>query len=149
MPTGNTTIIALHCSGSTGRQWQPLQTVMGSRFNILAPDFIESGAALLWSGDGPFRLADEARTIIDTIDATDGSIHLVGHSYGGCVALRIAIERPHRVMSSSLYEPTVFHLLNAIGEDGCRALGEIRAWGLEIGRHVMKRGISARRETFL
>ena len=137
MPTGNATIVALHCSGSTGRQWQPLQTVMGGRFNVLAPDLLESGAALRWSGDGPFRLTDEARTIIDTVDATDGPIYLVGHSYGGCVALRIAIERPHRVVSFSLYEPTVFHLLNAMGEDGCRVLGEIRAWGLEIGRHVM------------
>ena len=110
---------------------------MGGRFNVLMPDLLESGAALRWSGDGPFCLTDEARTIIDTIDATDGPIHLVGHSYGGCVALRIAIERPRRVASLSLYEPTVFHLLNAMGEDGCRVLGEIRAWGLEIGRHVM------------
>jgi pimeloyl-ACP methyl ester carboxylesterase len=98
---------------------------MGGRFNVLAPDLLESGAALRWSGDGPFRLTDEARTIIDTVDATDGPIHLVGHSYGGCVAYL------------SLYEPTVFHLLNAMGEDGCRVLGEIRAWGLEIGRHVI------------
>jgi pimeloyl-ACP methyl ester carboxylesterase len=110
---------------------------MGGRFNVLMPDLLESGAALRWSGDGPFCLTDEARTIIDTIDATDGPIHLVGHSYGGCVALRIAIERPRRVASLSLYEPTVFHLLNAMGENGCRVLGEIRAWGLEIGRHVM------------
>ena len=94
MPTGNATIVALHCSGSTGRQWQPLQTVMGGRFNVLAPDLLESGAALRWSGDGPFRLTDEARTIIDTIDATDGPIHLVGHSYGGCVISGIAEVMP-------------------------------------------------------
>jgi pimeloyl-ACP methyl ester carboxylesterase len=92
-----------------------------------------SGGAATGPSASPTRRA----TIIDTVDATDGPIHLVGHSYGGCVALRIAIERPHRVVSLSLYEPTVFHLLNAMGEDGCRVLGEIRAWGLEIGRHVM------------
>jgi pimeloyl-ACP methyl ester carboxylesterase len=137
LPTRNTTIVALHCSGSTGRQWQPLRTAIGSRFNVLAPDLLESGAALRWCGDGPFRLTDEARAIVDIIDAIEGPIHLVGHSYGGCVALRIAIERPHRVASLSLYEPTVFHVLSAMGEDGCRLLGEIRAWGLEIGRHVM------------
>jgi pimeloyl-ACP methyl ester carboxylesterase len=79
-----------------------LRTAIGSRFNVLAPDLLESGAALRWRGDGPFRLTDEARAIVDIIDATEGPIHLVGHSYGGCVALRIAIERPHRVASLSL-----------------------------------------------
>jgi Alpha/beta hydrolase family len=111
-----------------------METVMGGRFNVLAPDLLESAAALRWTGDAPFRLTDEARTIVDTIDATDGPIHLVGHSYGGRIASRIAIERPHRVASLSPYKPTVFHVLNAMGEDGRRLLGEIRAWGLEIGR---------------
>jgi pimeloyl-ACP methyl ester carboxylesterase len=51
----------------------------------------------------------------------------VGHSYGGGVALRAAIERPDRVASLSLYEPSAFHLLPALGERGAAAFAEIQA----------------------
>ena len=98
-PGQTATIIALHCSGSTGRQWQPLQTALGDRFNVIAPDLLDSGVALRWSGERTFRVADEARAVIDLIDATEGPIHLVGHSYGGGVALRIAVQRPQRIVS--------------------------------------------------
>ena len=133
----HSTIVALHCSGSTGRQWQPLRTAVGDRFNVIAPDLLGSGAALRWGGDRPFCLADEAQSVVEIIDATDGPVHLVGHSYGGGVALRIAVERPHRIASLSLYEPTAFHVLNAMGEDGRRLLGEVHALASEIGHHVI------------
>jgi pimeloyl-ACP methyl ester carboxylesterase len=50
----------------------------------------------------------------------------VGHSYGGLVAMRAAFERPHRIASLSLYEPTCFALLATLGVDGFRALAQIR-----------------------
>jgi pimeloyl-ACP methyl ester carboxylesterase len=137
-PGKTATIVALHCSGSTGRQWLPLRAALGGRFNVIAPDLLESGAALRWAGERPFRVTDEARGVIDIIDATDGPVHLVGHSYGGGVALRIAVERPDRIASLSLYEPVVFHVLNALGEEGRRLFGEIRAMALELGQHVMQ-----------
>ena len=106
-PGKTATVVALHCSGwHTGCQWLPLRAALGGRFNVIAPD-CESGAAPRWDGERPFRATDEARGIIDIIDATGGSVHLVGHSYG-VVALRIAVERPHRIASLSLYEPVIF-----------------------------------------
>jgi pimeloyl-ACP methyl ester carboxylesterase len=38
-------------------------------------------------------------------------VHLVGHSYGGGVALKIAQENPELVLSLTLIEPSSFHLL--------------------------------------
>ena len=38
--------------------------------------------------------------------------HLIGHSYGGMVALQLAAQaQPQRVRSLSLFEPIAFHLL--------------------------------------
>ena len=42
-------------------------------------------------------------------------MHLVGHSYGGGLALRIARERPEMVRSLTLVEPSCFHLLRQTG----------------------------------
>jgi pimeloyl-ACP methyl ester carboxylesterase len=52
-------------------------------------------------------------------------VHLVGHSYGGGIALRIARKRPDLVRSLTLVEPSCFHLLRG-GHALDRALfGEI------------------------
>jgi pimeloyl-ACP methyl ester carboxylesterase len=42
--------------------------------------------------------------------------HLVGHSCGGAIALKLAVESPERLLSLSLYEPVAFHLLTAGSE---------------------------------
>ena len=137
-PGKTATVVALHCSGSIGHQWLPLRAALGGRFDVIAPDLLDSGAALRWAGERPFRVTDEARGVIDIVDATDGPVHLVGHSYGGCVALRTAVERPDRIASLSLYEPVAFHVLSALGEEGRRLFGEVRAVALELGQHVMQ-----------
>jgi pimeloyl-ACP methyl ester carboxylesterase len=111
-------VIALHCSGSSGRQWNKLASALGDRCTLIAPDHIGCGATRPWSGDHRFCLADEAARILDIVDAQDGPIHLVGHSYGGGVALRVARERPERIASLSLYEPTAFHVLRSKDPDG-------------------------------
>src|SRR5262249_15124185 len=81
-------VVALHCSGGSGRQWRPLARALGLRFNLVAPDMIGCGAGPHWSGEHPFTLADEAARIVAILDGSAAPVHLVGHSYGGGVALR-------------------------------------------------------------
>jgi pimeloyl-ACP methyl ester carboxylesterase len=120
-------VIALHCSGGSGRQWRHLVQALGPGFNVIAPDLIGSGGGSQWSGAHRFRLTHEAQRIVSLIDRLGVPVHLVGHSYGGGAALRVALERPHRVTSLSLYEPTPFRVLGSMGPDGRRALSEILA----------------------
>lgn len=129
-------IIALHCSGSTGRQWRKLAQALGDSFTLIAPDLMGRGVRSFWHRDRGFRLADEAAPIIEIVDVADCPVHLVGHSYGGGVALRIARERPDRVASMSLYEPSAFHVLRAAGPDGYAALAEIRAVASDVAQGV-------------
>ncbi len=120
-------VIALHCSGGSARQWSKLATLLHDRCTLIAPDLIGGDAIARWRGGERFRLADEAAPIVSLIDARDEPVHLVGHSYGGGVALRVACERPARIASLSLYEPSAFFVLRLMGREGRPALEEIRS----------------------
>ncbi len=91
-------VVALHCSLGSGRQWSSLATALGSRYRIIAPDLSgyggNTGPAIL-----PTTLAKEAE--------------LLGHSYGGAVAFKIATCSPyaHRIRSLTLIEPVLPTLL--------------------------------------
>lgn len=120
-------VVALHCSGGSGRQWRNLAERLDDSYRFIAPDLIGAPCGGSWTGAGAFHLADEAVGILEMIDHHDGPVHLVGHSYGGGLALHIAATRPDRLASLSLCEPSAFHLLHGLHPEGHEALGEISA----------------------
>ena len=101
--------VLLHSSGATGQQWRALcEALVGCR-RVLAPDLFGYGS----SGPGPDHpaLEQEADIVAALADRVIGPIDLVGHSYGGAVALRFALDHPERLRSLTLIEPVAFHLL--------------------------------------
>ncbi len=109
----NETVIALHCSGASGAMWQALRDALGGDTCFWAPDLYGAAGGPEWPGEGAFSLDAEAAPIIGAMDSSAHSFHLVGHSYGGAVALYVALKRPNRTASLTLYEPASFHLLKA------------------------------------
>jgi pimeloyl-ACP methyl ester carboxylesterase len=62
--------------------------------------------------DARFSIADEARALLGTLDdMAIHSFHLVGHSYGGLIALEMAATQPDSVRSLHLIEPPLLDLL--------------------------------------
>ncbi|WP_210211029.1 alpha/beta hydrolase [Mesorhizobium sp. M9A.F.Ca.ET.002.03.1.2] len=120
-------VVALHCSGGSARQWRKFAERLDEGCRFVAPDLIGAPGGSSWAGSGTFSLADEAAGTIEMIDNHEGPVHLVGHSYGGGLALHIAAMRPHRLASLGLYEPSAFHLLNGMGSEGRVAFEEISA----------------------
>ena len=118
-------VIALHCSGGSASQWRYLAEGLGGRYEVLAPEHYGCGSTGPWGGEHAFTLADEAARAIALIDRSDDKVHLVGHSYGGGVALNVALARPERIASMALYEPSAFHLLSQMGQRGAEAHAEI------------------------
>ena len=109
------TVLLLHATASSGAQWRSLAETVGSGWHLLAPDLYGYGETDPWPGEGPFALAAEAALAEAVLPS--GPIHLVGHSYGGAVALRLALQQPERLRSLVLIEPVAFHLLWANGLD--------------------------------
>jgi pimeloyl-ACP methyl ester carboxylesterase len=120
-------VVALHCSGGSGRQWRALAECLDGSATLVAPDLIGTPEMGPWCGQGVFTLTDEAAPILALIDSAAGPVHIVGHSYGGALALQVAALRPARIASLALYEPCAFHLLPDMGPEGVAALGEIQA----------------------
>jgi pimeloyl-ACP methyl ester carboxylesterase len=105
------TVIGLHSSGSTGGQWAALRAQLEPRIRVLTPDFHGHGSAPAWRGFDEDIVAADAARIVRLAESVQGDLHLVGHSYGGAIALRVALYHPRRVSSVAVYEPVVFRLL--------------------------------------
>ena len=119
-------VIALHGSASSGAQWRSLVGYLEGRFRVFTPDLPGYGASAHLPVGG---LAGDARAVAGLIDGIGGPVHLVGHSYGGAVALKLAAMRPEAVRSLTVIEPVAFHLLRAGGEVDRRLYREVMAIG--------------------
>src|SRR5690348_9869377 len=105
------TVLLLHATASSSAQWFDLAGVLRANCHVVAPDLYGYGETDPWPGNRPFALSEEA-ALADAVLPRDGRpVHLVGHSYGGAVALRFALQQPERLRSLVLIEPVAFHLL--------------------------------------
>ena len=115
-------VLALHSSASTGLQWKNLSDHLGGRHQVIAPDLPGYGKTAAWPGTGPASVNNEARAMARLIRAAGEPVHLVGHSWGGAVALKIAMALPEWTLSLTLIEPAIFHLLRDAESAADRAL---------------------------
>lgn len=121
-------VILLHSSGASGAQWRALAALLGTRYDVVAPDLYGYGNTPMWPGNGAFSLAHEAELVLALLDKLGSPVHLVGHSYGGALALHVARTHADRVRSIAVYEPVAFHLLadrneiTAVAGDVARAV---------------------------
>ncbi|WP_420346968.1 alpha/beta fold hydrolase [Pelagibius sp.] len=114
-------LLALHSSASLGGQWKALVQNLAWERDVLTPDLPGYGTAaesatLMHAAD----LETEARWLLTKTGVPGTAFHLVGHSYGGAVALKLALLAPQRVRSLTLIEPVLFHLLRQAGGPGAR-----------------------------
>jgi pimeloyl-ACP methyl ester carboxylesterase len=117
-------VVALHGSAATSRQWRFLAGCLEGRFRVIAPDLPGYGRSEGLEPGAP-DLARVAASLVPLIDRTGAPVHLVGHSFGGAVALKIALAMPERVKSLTLIEPAAFHLLRDRGAADRRLHAEI------------------------
>lgn len=126
------TVLCLHSNASSSGQWRSLMELLAPRFRVLAPDQLGAGRSPPWppgKGSGDGRLDDEVALLAPVLDRIPGRFHLVGHSYGGALAMRLALSQPGRVLSLVMFEPTLFALLEQQQPGGAAAAGIARAAG--------------------
>ncbi len=128
-------VVLLHSSGSSGAQWRALSERLAERYRVIVPDLYGYGATAHWSGRGPFHLECEAEIVHALLGRAGAPAHLVGHSYGGAVALHVAGWRGDLLRSLTLIEPVAFHLLRG---DDAQALAEITEVADTVARAALR-----------
>jgi pimeloyl-ACP methyl ester carboxylesterase len=117
-------VLALHGSASTSRQWRDLSTYLEDRFHVITPDLPGYGMASRVKS-GADLMAD-AMPVIQEIEHLGNPVHLVGHSFGAAVAMKIGSVRPDLVVSLTVYEPVLFGLLKDGSTRNQKLYGEIQ-----------------------
>jgi pimeloyl-ACP methyl ester carboxylesterase len=104
-------VVCIHASASSSGQWRPLMERLAGRFHSLAVDLYGYGQSPPWPGERRLSLADEVQLLEPILESTGDRFHLIGHSYGGAVALKAALVHSSRLRSLVLFEPVLFRLL--------------------------------------
>jgi len=104
----------LHSSMSNRRQWRRLVEQLEEDYRVIAIDLIGYGESAMPLERCTFGLEHEVEHVLQVLSSQPQPVerfHLIGHSYGGAVALKLAHAQASRIRSLLLYEPTSFHLL--------------------------------------
>jgi pimeloyl-ACP methyl ester carboxylesterase len=95
----------LHCSLAHSGAWAGVARALADRLHLVAPDLVGHGRGP--DIDPEQDLHDQA-TAAALSHLPEVPTHLIGHSLGATLALRLALDHPKRVASLTLIEPVLF-----------------------------------------
>jgi lipase len=102
-PDGPIRVLAIHGLTGHGRRWQTLANTYLSDVTIAAPDLIGHGRST-W--DAPWTIGANVDALAALLDADGGhGVVVMGHSFGGAIALNLAAARPDLVDGLILLDP--------------------------------------------
>lgn len=111
------TVVLVPGSCSTGAAWRPMMAVWNGRFRCVTTSLLGYGGTTERRDPKAPAIGPEADAIEAVIGRAGGPVHLIGHSFGGSVALATALRRHVRIASLSIVEAPVAPLLRHLGED--------------------------------
>ena len=110
-------VILVHSSVAGAKQWRSLMETLANDFHVIAINLFGYGDTRVWEGDATQRLKDQARLIEPFLPTGADRISIVGHSFGGSVAMKAAAMFKTKVRRLVLIEPNPFYLLEKFGRN--------------------------------
>jgi pimeloyl-ACP methyl ester carboxylesterase len=125
-------VLMLHASACTGGSWRGLIGELGGGFSFYTPDLAGYGQSSCEYLELSSSLRAEAEFVAPLLWDAKEPFHVIGHSFGGAVALALAMAWPERVKTLTLYEPTAFFVLRDRGGEDRKAFNEIASVAKEL-----------------
>jgi lipase len=117
-PEGPARVLAVHGLTGHGARWRALFDGHLPDVAVAAPDLIGHGRS---SWDAPWTIDANVAALAAVVDADGGApVTVVGHSFGGALALNLAAARPDLVRALVLLDPAVAldgHRMREIADD--------------------------------
>jgi pimeloyl-ACP methyl ester carboxylesterase len=111
-----TTLVLVPGSCSTGAAWRPVMATWNGQFRCVTTSLLGYGGTAERRTTGDPDISHEAEMLEAVVRRTGSRVHLVGHSFGGLVALSVALRS--RVPLASLV------ILEAPAQEALRGRGE-------------------------
>jgi pimeloyl-ACP methyl ester carboxylesterase len=112
-------VVLIHSSVSGNRQWRALSDALKDRYRVLAINLFGYGQTTPWPTHAAQSLYAQAQLVLAVCEEAGTPVHLVGHSFGGSVALKAASLLGPRVASVVLLEPNPASLLKQARAHRC------------------------------
>jgi lipase len=104
-PAGPARILGVHGLTGHGQRWETLANRHLPEFGVLAPDLLGHGRS---SRDAPWTIDANVAALAALLEANGSApVTVVGHSFGGAIALALAAARPDLVAGLVLLDPAV------------------------------------------
>ena len=98
----------LHSSVAGARQWRRLMEDLKNRFRVRAVNLFGYGTTPPWTAATAQSLKDQARLVEAALPYNADEAYLVGHSFGGSVAMMAAARLGNRISKWSRLKPIHF-----------------------------------------
>ncbi|MCM3896134.1 alpha/beta fold hydrolase [Gordonia sputi] len=104
-PPDGPAVVALHGLTGHGRRWEHFASSSIPEFRVIAPDLLGHGRSPWRPPWGLDDHVDAVATAVETQLGADEPFVLVGHSFGGAIAVRLAARMPDQVRRLILLDP--------------------------------------------
>jgi pimeloyl-ACP methyl ester carboxylesterase len=110
------TVVLVPGSCSTGAAWRPVIAAWKGRFRCVTTSLLGYGGTAERRTAGDASISHEAEVLESVIRRAGSGVHLVGHSFGGLVALTVALRKRVSLASLTIVEAPAAELLRDCGE---------------------------------
>ena len=87
-------VVLLHSGAGEARDWRRFSAELPAGYRCAALDFYGCGGTPPWPGPRALTIDDQAHLAATLARSIGMPVHLCGHSYGGAIALRLAVTQP-------------------------------------------------------
>ncbi len=110
--SGAPPVLMVHSSGMSSRQWLRLTLELEGRgARPVAPDLLGYGESDAWPNPDDFPIDADVDAVLGVQSAIDAPCLLVGHSFGGFLALLAASARPDLTLGVVVHEPVSWGMM--------------------------------------